>query len=327
MNRMRATAIALACCGTPALAGPEPAVAWLTRMTDAVEHANYRGTFVYRHAGRLETVSIVHRGDRGAERERIVTLSGTPLEIVREGDVVKCVLPDNRSVKVEKDPERRAFRPRLPEDAARLGPHYELAVLGTDTVAGRACQRLDVTPRDGLRYGMRLCLDSETALPLSSELFDGASAAVVEQVVFTAIEFPRVLADSEFQLRTAVEGYAWHVKEAGRSARQVEPAGVWEATRLPPGFGMTGEQLKHAVKTGAPVHHLVFSDGLAAVSVFVEPVDAARPGIVGHARRGAMSVFGHVVGGHQVTAVGEVPEAAVEMIALGIAPRAARGQP
>jgi sigma-E factor negative regulatory protein RseB len=77
-----------------------------------------------------------------------------------------------------------------------------------------------------------------------------------------------------------------------------------------------------------PASHLVYSDGLATVSVFVEeqpasgaaaaPDTQAEPPMQGLARVGSGYAFSTVVQGHQVTAVGEVPAQTVEFIAHSV---------
>ncbi|TLY85317.1 MAG: hypothetical protein E6K37_07745, partial [Gammaproteobacteria bacterium] len=67
-----------------------------------------------------------------------------------------------------------------------------------------------------------------------------------------------------------------------------------------------------------PVDHLVFTDGLASVSVFVEPQRAAKAGesaVAETAEVGSSSAFSTVVDGHKITAVGEVPPDTVRFIA------------
>ena len=83
-----------------------------------------------------------------------------------------------------------------------------------------------------------------------------------------------------------------------------------------------------------PVAHLVFTDGLASVSVFVESRSARRPAdqqaVAGVASVGSASAFTTVIDGHKVTAVGEVPPATVRFIASSVAksdPAVAIGSP
>jgi sigma-E factor negative regulatory protein RseB len=119
----------------------------------------------------------------------------------------------------------------------------------------------------------------------------------------------------------------------------------YRASQLPPGFRLTVQGAQTLGGASAPASHLVYSDGLATVSVFVEeqPGSAlgAKPGVAsagtagadtpsvslepdaqapvqGLARVGSGYAFSTVVQGHQVTAVGEVPAQTVEFIAHSV---------
>ena len=68
----------------------------------------------------------------------------------------------------------------------------------------------------------------------------------------------------------------------------------------------------------APVVHILYSDGLANVSVFIEPAKEKK--IARRSRVGASNAFSIEVDGNQITAVGEVPAATVEQIATSMQP-------
>jgi sigma-E factor negative regulatory protein RseB len=71
----------------------------------------------------------------------------------------------------------------------------------------------------------------------------------------------------------------------------------------------------------------VFTDGIASVSVFVEPRNANSVAAEGPARVGSSSAFSTVVDGHQITAVGEVPPNTVQFIATQVKATATKSQP
>ena len=64
------------------------------------------------------------------------------------------------------------------------------------------------------------------------------------------------------------------------------------------------------------MEHLVYSDGLATVSVFVEKIDPnTKPGMEGLSNMGAVHAYVMRADGHQVTTVGEVPAETITLIA------------
>jgi len=288
----------------------------LERMAVAVRELDYVGTLSYSHDGKLETMRLVHRGDAAGERGRLTTISGVRREVICEGRDVKVFLPDQRTVLVERSARASTLPKLVVADPAQLAAQYRLVDLGAGREAGRACRALGIEPRDGLRYGYRLCLDDATALPLRTELLDEGGTRAIESVVFSAIEFPERIADAELAPSDPGHGWDWQLRESQPDA---VPTGLpWMIAAPPSGFALTD-----ALATQPDQHHLAYSDGLAAVSVFIEPVAADGKGLEGAARIGAMHLYGRRVGDHQITAVGEVPAATVRAFAEAVAPAVA----
>jgi len=183
-------------------------------------------------------------------------------------------------------------------------------------VSGRDARVIAVTPMDQMRYGYRVWIDEATAMPLKTQLRSG-QGQVLEQIVFTDLRLPAHIAKGELEPAVDARNYRWvqHLDDP------VESHGLsvsWEPSALPPGFRMTVSawQVLHS----GPVEHLVFSDGLAAVSVFVEIGRGQRAEQVSDdaATIGSSSAYSTVVQGYRVTAVGEVPPDTVRAIAQSI---------
>lgn len=102
---------------------------------------------------------------------------------------------------------------------------------------------------------------------------------------------------------------------------------AWTVTVLPPGFRLRAVRAQRAEPGEAPLDQLVYSDGVASVSVFIEAVvAAAEQGSEGPSHIGAANAYTTVIKGHLVTAVGEVPVRTVEVIARSVQP-AVRPEP
>jgi sigma-E factor negative regulatory protein RseB len=172
-----------------------------------------------------------------------------------------------------------------------------------------------VRPRDGYRFGYRLWIDEATHMPVRSELSDPANR-VIERVRFTRLELDDAIADEAFEPDLDRAKLRW-VRQAQQAADAV-PA--WRAARMPPGFRLSVSGLQAMAGSSAPVSHLVFSDGLASVSVFIEMPAPGRAPVTGSGRSGVASAFSTVVQGHQVTVIGEVPPATLKYIATGLTP-------
>lgn len=310
---LAAAAVVLAVTG-PVHAGETSAQAWLERMHRAVEELNYEGIFVHVHGGRAETHYVVHRYLDGRVSERIISLDGAGREIVRHQDEVTCILPDQQTVLVEARRELSPLVGALPAAAEALGAHYRLLLSGQARIAERQTEVLVIQPLDAYRYGYKLWLDQDTAMPLKTQLRD-ERGEVVEQILFTRIRLPDSIPASALMPATPTEGFTWLRRRSDSgSTRQVE----WRATRLPAGFRLTSAAVSMMADSSYPVQHLVYSDGLAAVSVFIEDPKAEADWTLGLARVGGANAYSLRHAGRVVTAIGEVPAVTVEIIARSL---------
>lgn len=293
--------------------GEEPD-AWLRQMENALQSTNYRGTFVYIHDDQAETMLVYHRVDENGVRERLVSLNGSAREVVRNDDEVKCILPDDRTVYVEKRHEKSTVTQGLPLNAIRSADHYRFELLGTGRIAGRTSRLIAIEPRDEFRYGYRLWLDEETALPLRSELVDNKGQPI-EKMMFTEIEIGVPIDDALLASSVPATGFKWHVRNGDRE-KIVDNGSPVRFESLPPGYRVVRTEARTDDAGGdpQPSYHLVLSDGLASVSVFAEPSRKDKPVLSGLTRLGAVNAYGAQLPGHQVTVVGEVPEATVTAI-------------
>jgi sigma-E factor negative regulatory protein RseB len=194
---------------------------------------------------------------------------------------------------------------------------------------GRNAHVIAVNPKDQFRFGYRLWLDEKTAMPLKTQLCD-SHGQILEQILFARLDYPKSIADSELAPAVKTDGMRWVRQGPAHGAPSTGLSG-FRASELPPGFKLTVEGAQTIGGATAPASHLVYSDGLATVSVFIEaqpapdaagtdaaPAAPAEAPIQGLARVGSGYAFSTVVQGHQVTAVGEVPALTVEFIAHSV---------
>lgn len=323
-------ALCMAAAWVPALRAAEAGAAQdlLMKMSQAMEQTNYDGIFVYARDGFMDTMRIIHRRDPDGARERLVSLSGSAREVIRSGRQVVCIFPDDKSVLVERARPNDLFPATFNEPLDRIRRYYDFALLGADRVAGRAARIVFIAPRSGDRYGYRLWIDEQSYLLLKSEVID-PGGALIEQVIFTHIDTPAWIADELFEPEISGEGYAWIANESS-GVVGIRDTDEWDVGWLPAGFTMSERARQPIAASRMPVEHLVFSDGLAVVSVFVEKLEDGKPQLQGFSSMGAVNAFSSVTAGHQVTVVGEVPRATVRKIAGSVGRRgkqaADRGQ-
>jgi sigma-E factor negative regulatory protein RseB len=296
---------------------------WLEKMNHALATRNYDGTFMHiGEGGRIETMRIVHRVEGGQVTERLASMDGSGREFVRNNDELTCYLPDKKTILVESRQERGPFLGSLPQFGVGVNEFYQIDSLPGTRILGRPVRVISVNPKDTFRFGYRLWLDEKTAMPLRTQLCD-AHGNVIEQIAFARLDMPDSIPAADLAPAAPTDGMRW-VHQMPRRIASTDMAN-YRATQLPPGFRLTVAGAQTLGGTSAPATHLVYSDGLATVSVFVESSNEERAAstpppvpMQGLTRVGSGFVFSTVVEGHQVTAVGEVPAQTVEFIAHSV---------
>lgn len=292
---------------------------WLERMNEALRELDYAGHIVYQYDDRLESMYMLHRvGDDGREHEYLVSLNGPTRQVIRHDRLVSCVLPDAQRTDVVQGapaaPPPAASPAASPVGAPDFTRHYRLEVAGDMRVAGRDARLLHILPGDALRYGYRLALDAETALPLQSELRT-ADQQVVSRIMFTdlALGADAVTTAADFELPNEPPAATLGVESPA-----AELPASWHFVDMPPGFVMHGYRRKHGSAGPQSRQHFLLTDGLARVSVYVEP---EHPGVLsGAVQLGSISALAQAHGDHWVTLIGEVPPQTLQRILAGLQP-------
>ena len=310
--------LALALALATVASADEPAK-WLERMNHALTTLNYDGTFAHLEGGRVEMLRIIHRVKDGTVSERLESLDGSGREFIRAGASLACYLPDKHVVLVERSPAKISLLSGFPAIDAQTASFYDIKEVARMRFNRRKTHLITVMPRDQYRYGYRLWIDDSTAMPLKTQLCD-ARGNVIEQIVFANLKIRSHIPDSAFRPGISTTGFQWLRNDAASPKETVSHDGtVWNVDHLPPGFHMTVRAAQTMPGSTGPVDHLVFSDGLASVSVFVEThvvtTSSSQAPAVESAHVGSSYAFSTVVDGHKVTAVGEVPPETVRFIA------------
>ncbi len=287
---------------------------WLAKMHHAAHMINYDGTFVYGQNNEMTTMQIIHSVDKNGVFERLISLDGSGREVIRSGDTVTCVLPDKKSVVVDKSRPDSEFPPTFPLKIEQLSRFYTFHFGKPGMVAGQNAVNLKIQPKDGYRYAHSLWIDKKTGLLLKDHLIDD-NGKIVEQFMFTQISYPNVIEKVRLISDNKNKKFKWFKAKAPDSNNEVNKSMSWKVTAVPPGF-VPGVKRHHKMTMSAmPVEHFMFSDGLSSVSVFVEKQMKKSKNLIGGSTMGAVHAYGRAIGKYHVTVVGEVPHATVKMIA------------
>ncbi|WP_457969770.1 MucB/RseB C-terminal domain-containing protein [Pseudomonas sp. R4-84] len=293
-------------CVIPAHAGE--AQDWLNRLSQAEQQQSFQGTFVYERNGSFSTHNIWHRVQDGKIRERLLQLDGSAQEVMRIDGRTQCVSGTLiAGLGNTPDGTARALDPQ------KLKNWYDLAVIGKSRVAGRQAVIVALTPKDQHRYGFELHLDKETGLPLKSLLLND-KGQLLERFQFTRLN---ITSPSDADLQASAECTA--VAQDPNKATAVKTA--WRSDWLPPGFELTSSVARNDPDTKVQVSSLMYDDGLARFSVFLEPLNGATAtdtrtqlGPTAAVSRRLTTPQGEIM----VTVVGEIPIGTAERIALSM---------
>jgi sigma-E factor negative regulatory protein RseB len=306
----RSIAAVVAVTAGTALAQPPEALHWLRKIHDATQRMSYTGTFVYQQGGQTETSRITRYVKGSTSIEKLEIMDGVPREIVRTRDTVRCYLPESRVIKVDRRTGERGFPALLPERVTALAQHYDISLGEMRRVAGYDCRAVLLSPKDDLRYGYKLYADAASGMLLKAVTMNSRGEHV-EQFTFTHLSLGKVSRD---MVEPSDTGGSWRIEDAA-AAPTTLPG--WTVSTELPGFRKVIE-LKRRLGEARPAGQMVYSDGLAAVSVFIEPLESRSTVRTGLASMGAIHIYTREVANHMVTVVGEAPALSIQRIADGV---------
>lgn len=289
---------------------------WLKLAARAAHQLNYRGTFIYQQGSNVEASLVIHRGGPG-EAEKVKSLDNVLREVVRTRHEVRYYHPDTKTILVDQQVQAPAFPAMLPQQWHSLADNYQITADGKERYAGYTCKVINLVPKDAYRYGQRLCIEPKTGLILSAALTDD-QRNIVEKFSFTQLQIGGRIPTRALLPAFKIDG-SWHTERSSPSKTGASQ-GHWQVTSLPPGFRQISAMRRRMPGKKAPVEHQVYSDGLAAVSVFIEPASDQMPFRPGLSTRGSIHVFVRQIGDHLVTVLGEVPAMTVREMANAITP-------
>jgi sigma-E factor negative regulatory protein RseB len=297
---------------------PAEGMRLISKMANAARQINYTGTFVYKHGNQIETSRIWHLTDSSGNYERLEMLDGLPREIVRKNDEVTCYYPSSKTAKIEKWQAARRFPAVVSEQLSAIVANYAVRKGGIERVAGHDCQVTVLEPRDQLRYGHAFCAELKSGLPLRAKTLNDRGEAV-EIFAFTQVDIGAALSHEHVKARYDATAPGWKLDQSALAVGG-EQGLRWTVLNHPAGF----RKVLEAMRTihGKQAVHLVFSDGLAAVSIFVEPGIAGARAAQELSHQGAINVFTRPHAGHVVTALGEAPAATVMLFGNSVTLRA-----
>ena len=280
----------------------------------AARELNYKGTFLYQNGNQSNSVQITHMNNSGREFTRNVILNADkPREVFSEGSDIVIFHPQKNRIVIEKRRGQNLFPATLPVNLSSLKKSYKVRAIGFDIIAGRNAQIVELIPNDAYRYNYKVWLDSEFGLLLKMTLLNDKSETL-EQVIFQELNMLNTHDLNWFQPK--IDLSKSYVMEDVALLNRVSTN--WIVAELPPEYVKIDHIERVSKGKKGLVNQMIFSDGLASVSLFIEPLSKGIRPRTGHMNVGSTNICAHVIDGYQITVVGEVPAATVQQIAKAV---------
>jgi sigma-E factor negative regulatory protein RseB len=293
------------------------AKALLEGVQAAAKRLNYQGVFSQQRDGVVHSFRMTHRFDGDREEERLEVLDNSPREYLRVNHAVRCLMPEQQMVVNELQRQER-FPALLMGELAHFSEYYDVLLAPTPSrVAGRQCLVIDIVPRDAWRPHYQLCADAQTGLLLKAQLLE-SDGSVLEQIAFNQVSIGHPIDDTELAASWSTEGW----QQVNREQKNINFRELGWDYRQPPGFEPV-MQLQRTFRDGRTVNQMILNDGLASVSVFIEPYQQSlsQHQWQGASRSGSINLYGKRVDDFWVVVVGEVPAQTIHSLAQSISRR------
>ncbi|MDF0606879.1 MucB/RseB C-terminal domain-containing protein [Neisseriaceae bacterium TC5R-5] len=275
----------------------------LQRIAQTARSQTLTGAYIHQVGSTLETFQLTRTGKGDMLQEKRSSLDGPSREIIRKGGELSCYAPDKKALITAKLSSMRLFPALLPEDMSGINQSYNLQHQGHDRVANRDCDLLELQPKDQQRYSMRLCVDTLTYLPLKIQIFS-PSRETVELFAFTKV---RLSASKDQKTYQPTLPHKLELRSSAALANQSTSLNK-VISGLPAGFKLIRSvPRKLPGKTHAILHHLVFSDGLVMLSLFIEPALELATQERASNLHGAVNMVTSTQGNYQLTLVADMP--------------------
>lgn len=294
----------------------------LEKAAKASRELSYKGVFTHQNASHMRSIDITHVNAGQGEYSRAISLDGSPMEVLRQGQDMVIFNPKGEKVIIQKRRGHVLFPALLPANMDLIKSFYGSKIVGEERVAGRDGFIIELEPKDQYRYSYRLWADKEFGLLLKATTVN-RQGQVVDQIAFSQVNLVNQQGLDWFQPKIDQRKPYVMEDQTGVVAEPASPTSEWQIQQVPAGYRLVDHikrmiPTKYDAKRSMAVHQLIFSDGLASVSLFIEHIDHNTKPKYGHTSSGSTSFYANVYDGHQIIAVGEVPEATVTQFANAV---------
>ncbi|NQY50377.1 MAG: MucB/RseB C-terminal domain-containing protein [Colwellia sp.] len=296
----------------------ESAKLWLEQLSKSLRELNFTTSFVVVKNNQAEPYHWLHGiGENSQELEIFSRLNGPRRDILRQGDIVSYIEPEQESYSIISNHVQSPIPTIFRGDFSELEDNYRFISVGRSRVLGRVAQLVRIVAKDKYRFSYWLWLDQETGLLLKMAILT-RQGLLLEQIQFTHIEVSEQLSESLVQFQST------ELPEIIKLNNQLKNRVLaWKVDWLPQGFAVIKSNQhnlnSHNQGENKAVEFMLFSDGLVEISIYVN-LSQENFRAPEYASDGATMVFNHIVQGIEVGIVGDIPLATAKKIAESIVP-------
>lgn len=282
---------------------------WLEKMQQATMHSNYEGILIIRQGDQMQTLRVRHGMNDDGMWESLDSQNGEARKIIRANGRVLTLFPERKLLTISRYSLSSPMHPQVPRDRKKFRQYYRLQLAGQERIADQLARILDVNPVDQYRYGYRFWLAEDSGLLLKCDLKD-TDGNIIEQLMYSSLKrLDQPPPQSHLEKRQDFQIINMDEKRVDIVSSPIR------VEQLPAGFELVQASRQPAIHGNGDVYHLVYSDGMASVSIFMQKKKAGKDAMEGQSRMGAVNLMVRQLGGYQLTVMGEVPMETIKVMA------------
>ena len=273
----------------------------LEKSAKASQQLNYEGVFHSQSSSESNSTHVIHANIDNKEYCLLKMLDGAPNEVFCSGDMVYVTSQDGLLIKKRKN--QFLFPSVLPSDIKHLKKNYQLSFGEKKRVADRMAQHIELKAKDNLRFNYHIWIDDKNLLPLKLIVTNNKNQPI-EQSTFTTIAFSEVIDKDIFEKNINLSKV--YVSKNKFIENYVSNK-FWNLKDLPSGFKEVDLISRRVNGLNLLDYQIIFSDGLAYVSLFIRPITRGTEPKEGTVSIGPTNISARYQDGYQIMSVGMVP--------------------
>jgi sigma-E factor negative regulatory protein RseB len=273
----------------------------LEKSAKASQQLNYEGVFHSQSSSESNSTHVIHANIDNKEYCLLKMLDGAPNEVFCSGDMVYVTSQDGLLIKKRKN--QFLFPSVLPSDIKHLKKNYQLSFGEKKRVADRMAQHIELKAKDNLRFNYHIWIDDKNLLPLKLIVTNNKNNTI-EQSTFTTISFRKVIDKDIFEKNINLSKI--YVAK-NKFVENYVSNKFWNLKELPSGFKEVDLISRRVNGLNLLDYQIIFSDGLAYVSLFIRPITRGTEPKEGTVAIGPTNISARYQDGYQIMSVGMVP--------------------